>query len=656
MSLESYLLGKDFRYIPPGKIECYITGRLRNDTPEEQVRQRVARSLVEEYGYSRKEDIELDYRISVGSKKLPTDVAVFYDNKPHKQENIYVLVETKSEKIKSTEGVDQLKSYMGACLNCTFGLWTNGKDKVFIRKVNRSSGEQEYSPVIDIPQKGKDLSDYDKPSFKELRPATELKSVFRRAVDYIYGNQGLRKDQAFNELLNVIFCKIQDEKSDRIRFYITNDEMGSSVGWTKVKSRIDDLFKEVKRNYPHIFADKAEEIELHPRVLSYIVSQIQYSWLLRTDTDVKGDAYEELVGDNLRGNLGEFFTPREVCRLAVDMLLSTYKPDQWTELKTIDPACGTGGFLVSIIDFMRAHFRKQEAAKFDDEELIQKSVDERTSDYCKTNLFGIDINELLVRATQMNEVMHGNGSINLFAENSLVSPAEWVHREAQEKVKFESFGLLLTNPPFGEKIRIDDRHVLENYDLGHVWKEESRRFGKTSELRPFAPPEQIFVERCVKLLRPRGRMAIVLPDGILNNPSLKFIRYWILSHTNVLASVDLPRETFLPNVGSKTSVLFLEKLTKEEITSRQESGVVPDYSIFMALASKIGHDRRGVALFKRSPEGEIITVEAEREVVRFADGKKVRQLVRETVPIRDNDLIDIGFSFRQWWNEKASMS
>lgn len=656
MSLDEWVGGPTaVRYIPPGKLLCYITGKLRKETPEEHVRQRVARSLVEEYGYA-KQQIELDFRIRMGRRPYPVDIAIFRENRPHRPENIYIIIETKKEGTKperEDQGIGQLYSYMQAAMNCEFGMWTNGVDKICYEK-KRANGEFQIAEILDIPPRGKSLEDYEKLDFSQLRPASELKSVFRRCVDYIYGNQGLRKDQAFSELLKLIFCKVQDEKTSRIRFYVTNSEIGSSLGSMKVKERLDNLFETVKHTYPHIFADQLEKIVLQPRVLSYIVSQLQYYWLLRTDTDVKGDAYEELVGENLRGNLGEFFTPREICKLAVDILFSTYKKEEWTKLKVLDPACGTGGFLISVINYIRNYFYEQEYRKFNkDEDLTQQSVDKLIMEYCGSNLYGIDFNELLVRASQMNEVMHGNGSSNLFAENSLLSTGEWTHPESQ-KINRESFNLVFTNPPFGATIRVDDRHILENYELGHLWENQGDKFVMTDELRPFVPPEQLFIERCVQFLKPNGRLAIVLPDSVLNNPSLKFIRYWILTRNKVLASVDLPRETFLPSVGTKTSVLFLEKLPLSEISLYHTTGTIPEYELFMAMVSKVGKDRRGVPIYKRSPEGEVILVEAERQVIDFVEGKKVRAAIRESVPIRDNELPEITSAFQEWWKERQN--
>ena len=653
MSLDESVNTSSVRYIPPGKTVCYITGKLRRDTPEEHVRQRVARSLVEEYGYGKKQ-IELDFRIYIGSKSHPVDIAIFHEGKLHKQENIYVIIETKKETVKPTsrdQGIGQLNSYMGASLNCEFGMWTNGVDKYCFQKT-KTNGQYQIAEIVDIPPKGKSLEDYEKLDFKQLRPATELKSVFRRCHDYIYGNQGLPKDVAFHELLKVIFCKVHDEnESARVRFYVTSKELKSPMGQINVKERLGELFFEVKKRYPHIFKVD-ERIELIDKVLAYIVGHLQHLTLVLTETDVKGAAYEAIVGANLRGDRGEFFTPRNVCKMAVESLFSAYSSNQWHNLRVIDPACGTGGFLIEVINFLKRHFIKEERGKWTDETQAIKQAEERLKRYCEQLLYGIDINPLLVRASQMNEVMHSNGSENLFPENSLIHPGEWKEK-TRKNLKLETFDLVFTNPPFGSKIPIDDPHTLEQYDLAYIWQRKNKEaFQRTDKLRKSVPPEQLFIERCIQFLKPRGKLAIVLPDSILNNPGLAYIRYWILRKTRVIASIDLSRETFQPYVGTKTSVLFLEKKSKEEILIEERSRKLLPYEVYMAMAEKVGHDRRGNSVFKRTPEGEKVIVKTEREIVGIIGKERYKAKRKVFEPIQDDDLPSITISFKEWIKKK----
>lgn len=652
MSIDEWVNTSSVRYIPPGKLVCYVTGKLRIDTPEEHVRQRVARSLKEEYGYGKKQ-IELDFRIYIGSRKHPVDIAVFHEGKPHKQENIYIIIETKKESVKPTSkdhGIGQLNSYMGASLNCEFGMWTNGIDKYCYRKT-KINGQYQIGEIVDIPPKGKSLEEYEKLDFKQLRPALELESVFRRCHDYIYGNQGLPKDVAFHDLLKVIFCKVHDERGSAIKFYVGSRELKSPIGQIKVKERLEEIFYDVKSNYSHIFKPD-EKIELIPKVLAYIVGQLQHFTLILTDTDVKGAAYEAIVGANLRGDRGEFFTPRNVCKMAVESLFYSYPREQWHNLRVIDPACGTGGFLIEVINFLKRQFVQEEQKKWGNETQAIKQAENRLKRYCEHLLYGIDINPLLVRASQMNEVMHGNGSGNLFAENSLIPPGEW-SEQTRRKLKLESFDILFTNPPFGSRIPIDDPHILSQYDLGFIWKKRSKgEFERTEKSQKSVPPEQLFIERCIQFLKPKGRLAIVLPDSILSNPGLAYIRYWILRKTRIIASIDLPRETFQPYVGTKTSVLFLEKKSNDDILLEERIEKMPIYDVFMAIADNVGHDKRGKAVFRRTPEGEKLVTEKEQEIVGIIGKRKYRVKRRILEPIRDDDLPAITSSFRDWITEK----
>ena len=646
--------------VPVGKVLCYITGKIRRLTPEESVRQRIARSLVQEYLYQRK-DMEIEFPLKMGSRKPPprADIAVFLDGRPHAQENIYIIVETKqptTSRLDKDEGVEQLKSYLPFCLNAQFGLWTNGNDMVCIQKTHDAAGNWSYPDVVDIPPRGKTVDDFEKPTFDRLRPAVDLRAAFKRCHDYIYGNQGLQKDKSFHELLKLIFCKVRDEKESgkSVRFYVTNSELNSTTGQMKVKQRLNELFSEVKAQYPYIFREKSEEIELNSDVLAYVVSRLQMYSFLDTDTDIKGAAYEEIVGQNLLGDRGEFFTPRNVCRLAVRMLFATYPKDDWRNLKIIDPACGTGGFLITVLNEVKSKILEEEMSKWKDRRAGEGRADERVKSYCEKNLFGVDINPFLVRATQMNEVMHGNGSGNLFTANSLKPQAEWP-QDMSGKAALETFDLVFTNPPFGAKIPVTDPHILAQYDIGHIFREEDGRLAKSGQVRKSVPPEQLFVERCISFAKPGGRIAIVLPDSILSNPGKDMlgIRDWIFQHTTVIASIDLPSETFQPVVGTQASLLCLRKKTQEEVEYHERTGTEPEYAAFLSVPQRIGHDRRGNPVYKRTPDGEIILLDTDREMTTVSRGVKTRERLRVAEPIRDDDLVDVARLFEEWYRERV---
>ena len=576
--------------IPAGKIRCFITGILRLDKPEEHVRQRWARSLVEEYRY-RREDIWIEFPIKMGVAKKKADIVVFKEGAAHKQENIFIIIEAKRENVlpkDREEGVEQLKSYMAAASSCRYGLWVGSERQGFEKDAEGSIIEG----LADIPSRG-DLEPR-VPTFADLSPAVELKTLFRRCHNYIYANQGLQKAEAFQEMLKLIFCKVYDEteSSGELRFFIRTGERRSEAGQRRVMTeRIAPLFDNVKERYPYIFKAN-EEIQLNRRVLAYIVSELQRISLLRTQTDVKGSAYEELVGANLRGDRGEYFTPRNVCDMAVKMVVSLYSPQKIPHLKVLDLCCGTGGFLVAFINYMRQLLTGHERNKGGSEEEIRQRVAARVKELCSQNVFGLDINPFLVRTCQMNLVMHGDGSANVYQADTILSPGEWT-TAAAEKVGHGKFDIVLTNPPFGGKANIDDPHVLSRYELS--------RYDSTNP-RTFLPAEQLFVEAALKFLKPGGRLAIVLPDSILNNPGLRFIRSWLLRRTRVIASVDLPKETFATSGGvPNPSLLVVKKLSNTDIRLAEANAL--DYEVFMAIPKTAGIDKRGNPMYLRTPEG-----------------------------------------------------
>ncbi|MCY3959416.1 MAG: type I restriction enzyme HsdR N-terminal domain-containing protein [Chloroflexi bacterium] len=534
--------------VPQGKIVDFIDGKLRNDTPEEYVRQEIEKSLVREYQYGR-DNVAVEYRVKLGHTSKRADLAVFPDGSKHEQQQAWAIIECKSPKISSNHkqhGIDQLKSYMAACVNAEFGMWTNGHERFCFRKTH-ADGRAQFVDIADFPEKGKSLDEAERPKFHELRSATSdaLLFTFRRCHNYIAGNQGLQKPEAFWELLKLIFCKIEDERSDEISFYATSSEMKGLNGRLKVRDRIANLFAHVQRKYGTIF-NPNEVIELEPRVLAYIVSQLQTWSLLESDIDVKGKAYEEIVGSNLRGDRGEFFTPRNICGMAVAML------DPGPDDLVLDPACGTGGFLTIAMNHVirklreRAELRWRVPENPSDSE--SREYHQKIRDYADQRIVGIDLNPNLVKASKMNMVMNNDGAGGLYQANSLAASVTW-GSDLRSRDLEDSVDLLFTNPPFGSKIKIDDPAILERYDLAYTWDFDADNdryyIREPRQLQRSQPPEILFVERCVRFLKPgTGRLAIVLPDGILGSPGLAYVREWLFEQTRVLASIDLHPDAF----------------------------------------------------------------------------------------------------------------
>jgi type I restriction enzyme M protein len=415
--------------IPDGYRSDYIDGRFRKDTPEEYVRQNLEKRLVNEHKYPR-EQIAVEFSIKMGVKRKRVDIVIFPEGVDKKQENLSIIVECKNEKTEPSdrkEGIDQLKSYMAACLNCEWGMWTNGKAKYVFRKV-KVDGRLSWEEPNDIPSKDGNIEEIDRPNRSTLKLATEdnMLFAFKTCHDHIYATDGLQKQPAFFELLKVIFCKILDERNipEPLKFFASSRERSSPDGQLTVQTRIDKIFEKVKQRYPTIF-DKNDKIKFKPRSLAYVVSELQKYSFLDTYIDVKGKAYEELVGSNLRGDRGEFFTPRNVVKMSIKML------DIGLDAKVLDPACGTGGFLVVAMNNaiyrlkkeLEASTRKPEKEWTDKQ---RENVRDRIIDIAQQQFFGFDINPDLVKATKMNMVMNNDGSGNIFQNDSLTPPPRMV--------------------------------------------------------------------------------------------------------------------------------------------------------------------------------------------------------------------------------------
>ncbi|MBR1766492.1 MAG: type I restriction enzyme HsdR N-terminal domain-containing protein, partial [Bacteroidales bacterium] len=533
--------------IPEGKIRDYVDGTIRNDTPEEYVRQTVEKRLVNEHKYL-KEKIAVEYPIQMGSGRKRADIVVFSDDVSTEadkkdQHRIKIIIECKKEAIKPSDkdnGIEQLKTYMSACNNCEWGMWTNGLHKTVYRKTVDEKGHFVYSEYNDIPSADGTTDENERPNRNTLKKAYDdnLLFVFRTCHNIIYINEGLQKQPAFFEFLKVIFCKIHDEHQvlEPIQFYTTSKERNYKDGQATVYKRISAIFEAVKKKNSQIFASN-DEIKLSPRTLTFIVAELQKYALLNTNIDIKGKAYEEIVGANLRGDRGEFFTPRNVMKMAVDMI----NPKDGE--KVLDSSCGTGGFVVTamnkVIERLEERFEELYGEKASWNSEIQKAYHETISETARENFFGFDINPDLVKATKMNMVMNNDGSGNVLQLNTLLPPQEWnsttkehleqaLHLDGGSIKNHNTLGffdVIVTNPPFGSKIPIRDTQILEQFDLGHIWQIDSDgNWHITDRLQSSVPPEQLFIERILQLLKEVGRTAIVLPDSILGSPGLEYIR------------------------------------------------------------------------------------------------------------------------------------
>lgn len=548
---------------------------------------------------------------------------------------------------------------MAACVNAKYGLWTNGDDRYVFAKREKRGGFT-FDEIVEIPAYGQSEEDAQRPRRQDLKPATadNLLFAFRRCHNYIAGTDGMHKTEAFWELLKLVFCKVEDERSRSLDFYVTPSERGSATSAQGAKTRIERLFTtKVVKKYPTIFTTaESQAIQLKPNTVAFVVGQLQSYSLLRSPIDVKGKAYEEIVGSNLRGDRGEFFTPRNACKMAVTMI--NPQPDE----RLLDPACGTGGFLITAMNHALELIEREEQATWADpqhpSEFEVRERDNRRLDYLGECVFGLDLNPALVRAAKMNMVMNNDGSGGLWQANSLANPHTW-DTDARDRIQLGSIDVVVTNPPFGANITIDDNDVLRQYDLAAMWDQQEdgsweQRLDKNGlkVLQKNQPPEVLFIERCVQLLKPgTGRMAMVIPNGILNNPALGYVRQWLMEHTQLLAVVDMARELFQPKNDAQTSMVLARRLTADEQKQARERQL--EYPVFRAVAEKVGHDKRGNLIYRRTPEGEDVVISRTETLIDVAaeDGGEYLKDVEVKERLVDDELPEVARAYQQWLGE-----
>ncbi|TAN33656.1 restriction endonuclease subunit M [bacterium] len=638
-----------------------LTGAERKASDLELIVQRMIRVLAGEYHFPL-ETIGRDVTITVsldGKNRKKRAELVVYGTGVDKDPPIERIVSIRRPGTKPTDrvsGLESLEDLMDAVGECEFGLWTNGRDVAYLQK-KKGALQSRFVELSDFPGAGERLDDLDRPDRRIARIAVaeDLRETVLRCHDYLYGNQSMTANRAFAEMLKLIFCKIYDERQLRARntyqrqFWVGVTERNDTAGQQRIATRIRELFAQVKRDRDlrDIFKP-ADEVELEPRQLAWVSSELARYQFLDAEVDVKGLAYEAMVAMTMKKERGQFFTPRNVVEAMVAML------DPKPEERVLDPACGSGRFLVACLDRYR-NSRATELAGAAAGEVEMRRL--RNSDsvlgeaaaYARSCLVGVDLDPELQRAARMNMLINNDGHGSIFSFNSLSLTRTDLSAGAvkgAELVGFETFDIVLTNPPFGANIPVDDPDILRNFELAHRWdKTPDGSFAmRQDDLQSKMPPEILFIERCMQWLREGGRMGIVLPDGILGNPDTEYIRYWILQHSRILASVDLPVEAFLPQVGVQASLLFLQKRPAAEV----RAGVQDEYPIFMAVVEFVGHDRRGNTIYRRDPDGfEIFANRAETlEVRRGGESVVEMRTLRMRVPA--DDLPSVASRYRRW--------
>lgn len=557
------------------------------NNPEEKVQAETFLTLALVYGYPVNR-IKQFVSVQMGSETREADIVVYSDDNC---EETYILVECKKEDITDQEfntAVDQAYSY--AVPEGAKYVWTTSRIKNQYYEVPAKKPKSRIE-IPDIPQFGiTKLAPYKfvkgglsqtftedenesgtKQKFFELQvvPESELTKIFIQSHQALWGGGQRNPSVAFDELDKLIFCKIWDEKSPRkigdpYEFQIFRDE------------EPEDLLKRIKKIYaigekeaPEVFKDG---ISLSAQETLTIVKYFQRINLNKTDLDSKGKAFETFMGSYFRGDFGQYFTPRPIVKFIIDSLPITHKS------RVLDTSCGSGGFLLYALDKVR-----EQASEFYDPIKEEKDHYKHWHDFAEKNLFGIEINDQIARTAKMNMIIHDDGHTNVVATDGLRS-AEYLQPksgESKEEIekreihnqntiqgqtknhefKYNSFDFIVTNPPFGSSIKQTEKAYMNQYDLAKKeidWLNITSS-GKTS-IRDTQSTEVLFLEQCHNFLAEHGYLAIVLPDGILTNSSMQYVRDNIEEMYRIVAVVSMPQTAFTATgAGVKSSVLFLRK-------------------------------------------------------------------------------------------------
>ena len=554
----------------------------RNYTnPEEVVQAETFLRLVLDYNYPVNR-IKQFVSVTMGSEVKEADIVVYKDDACTIP---YVLVECKKQDVSEAEfqqAISQAYSYAYAMAGELKYVWVTSGIKSDYFEVDQSSNTRNQLP--DIPQFGvTSVASYKyvyeaqylpeeagKQRFFDLSiiDQAELTRRFKQAHEALWAGGQLNPSEAFDELDKLIFCKIWDERKPRrmgepYDFQIIT--VSKEVEKSETKRRLienDNLYKRVMALYEEgrkkdkeVFRDN---IRLTPEKIRTVVGYLESVNLGETDLDSKGRAFETFMGSFFRGNFGQYFTPREIVKFIVDALPIEH------DSKVLDTSCGSGGFLLYALNKVRNKATELYPNYAKDVRQHDRWF-KYWHDFAEKNLYGIEINEQISRAAKMNMIIHDDGHTNVITSDGLVSDETIIAKTKNQGFKYGTFDFIITNPPFGSTIRQSEQAYLKTYQLGK--KEEDWLSVKATSAgsRDSQSTEVLFIEQDYKFLREGGYLAIVLPDGILTNSSLQYVRTQIEDWFRIVAVVSMPQTAFMANgAGVKSSVLFLKKWTKKE--------------------------------------------------------------------------------------------
>ncbi len=595
--------------IKDGRITYLKTGKSYNfQDPEEIVRASFYVKLIDKYKYP---ENRIDLEVVV-PRRTPSDSAdiVIYEDDARKRP--YIVVECKKEGIPQSAISQAIEQAFGNAnsLRAPYAMMVAGSIEVAFDVAGFDPQERDKNIISDIPIRyGKVVKFKFKKADPEwdLKPANlyELQSRLQQCHDIIWQGGKMNPAEAFDEMSKLMFCKDKDERTLTPIGDYYNFQVGTHETAKEVADRVRGIYQKAQQRDPDVFE---APLRLSDEVLYSVVEKLQGISLSRTELDSKGRAFETFLKKIFRGEMGQYFTPREVVRFMVDFM----KPV--VDDVVIDPACGSGGFLLYILDKVR----KEIEAKFEPD-----NAKRQWSDFALYNLYGVEVNSQLSRIAMMNMIIHEDGHSNIENNDSLDVVSKFNPRR---DIKLGKYTLLLTNPPFGASVSEKEHRYLADYFLGS--KTNGRKQQRT---------EVLFIERCLDYLKEGGRMGIVLPDGVLGNPSMGYVREFILENAQIVGVVSLPAHTFTPSgvPTINTSLLFLKK---------KKGGVKRSHKIFMGVVKDIGYEPNGKPTIKEGEKTDLDKVLLGWE--QFLSGKNVSEDLSFVV---DSGSLEDRFDARYYW-------
>ena len=551
------------------------------NNPEEKVQAETFLRLILDYNYPENR-IRQFVPVTMGSDIKEADIVVYDDEMclaPH------IVVECKRQDVSEAEflqAVNQAYSYAFSLPCDVKYVWVTSGIRNEYYEVDKNQNSRNQIP--DIPQYGVDkIASYKyvygaqymeheegEQQFFDLSviEQSELTRRFKQAHEALWAGGQLNPSEAFDELDKLIFCKIWDERKPRkigepydFQIITVSKQEEKDPDSRRAKenenllNRIKALYEEGRKKDKEVFRD---DIRLTPEKVRTVVGYLESVNLGETDLDSKGRAFETFMGSFFRGNFGQYFTPREIVKFIVDVLPITQ------DSKVLDTSCGSGGFLLYALNKVREQATEYYPNHNNDVRQHDRWF-KHWHDFAEKNLFGIEINEQISRAAKMNMIIHDDGHTNVITSDGLVSDEDIFAKTSNQGFTYGTFDFIITNPPFGSTIRHSEQAYLKTYQLGK--KEEDWLAVKAlpENTRDGQSTEVLFIEQDYKFLKEGGYLAIVLPDGILTNSSMQYVRTQIEDWFRIVAVVSMPQTAFAANgAGVKSSVLILRKWKKEE--------------------------------------------------------------------------------------------